>query len=96
MCFLTGGDEQPLGAATETISLATNAPTNRRNDINIIEGHITDVVYTAGTVRYRVDASHRGRLTVKLASQRNAPLHEQGSRVALVCAASDVLLIPKE
>jgi putative spermidine/putrescine transport system ATP-binding protein len=80
----------------ETISLATNAPTNRRNDINIIEGHITDVVYTAGTVRYRVDASHRGRLTVKLASQRNAPLHEQGSRVALVCAASDVLLIPKE
>jgi putative spermidine/putrescine transport system ATP-binding protein len=80
----------------ETIHLAADGAPVRRADLNVIEGRIADVIYTAGTVRYRVDATDRGRLTVKVPSQRDAPFHPQGSRVSLVCAASDVLLIPKE
>jgi putative spermidine/putrescine transport system ATP-binding protein len=63
---------------------------------NIVSGRIADAIYTAGTVRYRVETPEGARLIVKLASQRNAALLEIGQPVTLACPVSETLLIPKE
>ncbi len=61
-----------------------------------IAGEIQDVVFTAGTVRYRVTTPGGAQLTVKLPSQRQVPDLEVGQPVTLTCTTSDTLLIPKE
>ena len=61
-----------------------------------IAGEIQDVVFTAGTVRYRVTTPGGAQLTVKLPSQRQVADLEVGQPVTLTCTTSDTLLIPKE
>lgn len=80
----------------ESIRIVENTSPQPRNDVNSICGRIADAVFSGGAVRYRVDAASHGQISVKLPSQRAAQLHASGSAVTLVCAASDVLLIPKE
>jgi putative spermidine/putrescine transport system ATP-binding protein len=70
-------------------------PTRAQGDIRI-PGRIQDVVFTAGTVRYRVATDTGARILVKLPSRRHLPQLDVGQSVTLACAPADILLIQKE
>jgi putative spermidine/putrescine transport system ATP-binding protein len=61
-----------------------------------VAGHIQDIVFNAGTVRYRVTTDAGARFTVKLHAQRHGPAFEIGQAVFLTWRTADTLLIPKE
>ena len=61
-----------------------------------IAGVVCDVVFTAGTIRYRVASAMGAQMTVKLPSQRRAALFAVGDAVNVTCSASDIIIIPKE
>ena len=61
-----------------------------------ISGRVEDVVFTAGTIRYRVATPGGARLTVRLPSQRQTSEIASGANVTLTCKSTDTLLIPKE
>ena len=62
---------------------------------NIVPGTVADVVYTAGTVRYRVRVADEVLLTVKLPSRRQADTLHDGAAVRLGWSRTDTLLIPE-
>jgi putative spermidine/putrescine transport system ATP-binding protein len=80
----------------ESLSLRTRDEAGHTSSETRIAGRIEDVVFTAGTVRYRVAANSGARLTIKLPAQRQHPQFDVGQPVMVRCAADDVLLIPKE
>ena len=61
-----------------------------------IAGVVRDVVFTAGTIRYRIASAAGAQLTVKLPSQRQSVLFSIGDAVTVTCAATDIVVIPKE
>jgi putative spermidine/putrescine transport system ATP-binding protein len=61
---------------------------------NSIAGQVVDVIYTAGTLRYRVDVGGGHVVTVRRPSQRQAAVIEVGAPVHLSWDAADTLLIP--
>jgi putative spermidine/putrescine transport system ATP-binding protein len=63
---------------------------------NMLDGRVVDAVYTAGTLRYQVDAGMTAALSVRMAAVRTFPMLARGQPVTLVWPASATLLIPKE
>jgi putative spermidine/putrescine transport system ATP-binding protein len=61
---------------------------------NVLAGHVLDVVYTAGSLRYRVEVG-RGRVVlVRRPLHRQAAVMEIGSPVYLTWDVSDTILVP--
>ncbi len=60
---------------------------------NSIMGTVADAVYTAGSLRYRVDLASGATLTVRLASERSAELRAPGTSIELCWRASDTILV---
>jgi putative spermidine/putrescine transport system ATP-binding protein len=62
---------------------------------NIVAGRVLDVVYTAGSLRYRVEVAGARVVLVRRPLQRQAPAIEAGSQVYLSWDVSDTILVPK-
>ncbi|MEZ5925043.1 MAG: ABC transporter ATP-binding protein [Hyphomicrobiaceae bacterium] len=60
---------------------------------NRLTGRVTDAVYTAGSLRYRVDLPSGMAVTVRQPSERDVVLHPPGSEVELAWRASDTILV---
>ncbi|MFO1169467.1 MAG: ABC transporter ATP-binding protein [Hyphomicrobiaceae bacterium] len=60
---------------------------------NRIRGRVADGVYTAGSLRYRVDLPSGMPVTVRMPSERSAALHPPGTEVELSWRASDTILV---
>ena len=80
----------------EALSVRPGADSGHNAEGSRIAGQIQDVVFTAGTVRYRVTTPGGALITVKLPSQRQVPDLQVGQPVTLACTTNDTLLIPKE
>jgi putative spermidine/putrescine transport system ATP-binding protein len=74
----------------EAIQIAKNAGAAP----NAIAGHVLDVVYTAGSLRYRVEVAGGRVVLVRRPLQRQAPVMEVGSPVYLSWDLSDTILVP--
>ena len=61
---------------------------------NAIAGRVIDVVYTAGSLRYRVEVAGGTVVLVRRPLQRQAPVMEVGSPVYLSWDVSDTILVP--
>ncbi|SMG26339.1 ABC transporter ATP-binding protein [Paraburkholderia susongensis] len=64
--------------------------------LNRLTGVVEDVVFAAGTVRYRVRVGTSLRLAVRQNAQRREDLYPAGAPVALVWSINDTLLIARE
>jgi putative spermidine/putrescine transport system ATP-binding protein len=62
----------------------------------VIPARVDDVVFTAGTVRYRVSTADGARLVVRRPLQRQGREIEPGAAVRLVYAPSDIQIIDRE
>jgi putative spermidine/putrescine transport system ATP-binding protein len=56
-------------------------------------GKVADAVYTAGSLRYRVDLPSGATVTVRLPSERSAALYAPGTEVEIAWRASDTILV---
>jgi putative spermidine/putrescine transport system ATP-binding protein len=74
----------------EAIQLGGHAAENR------LDGTVADIVYTAGTLRYRIRLGGACHITVRHPSSHAAPDLAVGQPVAVSWRAHDTLLIPKE
>jgi putative spermidine/putrescine transport system ATP-binding protein len=63
---------------------------------NCFPGVISDVVYTAGSVRYRVRLGDDLVLTVRVPSRHGIVLHAVGDAVTVAWRASDTILVAEE
>ena len=61
---------------------------------NAIAGRVIDVIYTAGSLRYRVEVAGGTVVLVRRPLQRQAPVMEVGSPVYLSWDVSDTILVP--
>jgi putative spermidine/putrescine transport system ATP-binding protein len=61
---------------------------------NVLAGRVLDVVYTAGSLRYRVEVSGGRVVLVRRPLQRQAAVMEVGSPVYLSWDVSDTILVP--
>ncbi len=80
----------------EALAIGTSAAHEHSDHGSTIDGVVQDVVFTGGTMRYRVRSPSGALLTVKLVSQRQAIPFAIGDAVAVSCAATDVAILPKE
>lgn len=63
---------------------------------NRFAGVISDVVYTAGSVRYRVRLTDDFVLTVRVPSRHGIVLHAIGDAVTVAWRASDTIIVAEE
>ena len=63
---------------------------------NRFQGEIADVVYTAGSVRYRVRLGDDLVLTVRVPSRHGIVLQEPGDTVTVAWRASDTIIVAEE
>jgi putative spermidine/putrescine transport system ATP-binding protein len=63
---------------------------------NRFQGEIADVVYTAGSVRYRVRLGDDLVLTVRVPSRHGIVLQELGDTVTVAWRASDTIIVAEE
>ncbi|HXP74015.1 MAG TPA: ABC transporter ATP-binding protein [Stellaceae bacterium] len=61
---------------------------------NVLSGRVLDVVYTAGSLRYRVEVAGGRVVLVRRPLQRQAAVMEVGSPVYLSWDVSDTILVP--
>ncbi|WP_173934543.1 ABC transporter ATP-binding protein [Chelativorans sp. Marseille-P2723] len=66
------------------------------NGTNVLRGTVIDAVYTAGTLRYQVDAGTGSPVSVWLPSVRQSEMLAAGEPVTLAWPANATLLIPEE
>jgi len=63
---------------------------------NRFAGIVSDVVYTAGSVRYRVRLTENFVLTVRVPSRHGIVLHAIGDAVTVAWRASDTIIVAEE
>jgi putative spermidine/putrescine transport system ATP-binding protein len=62
-------------------------------DDNVMQGEVVDAVYTAGSLRYRIEIAPGFVVTKRMPSERSADLIGKGARVTLHWRAEDTLLV---
>ena len=64
-------------------------------EANALRGRVVDVVYTAGTIHYRVEVASGQVVGVRLPVLRQAQSHAIGAEVTIGWSAADMILIPR-
>ena len=90
-----GGGALTLCIRPEALAIEADSPGETSRDA-IIKARVDDVVFTAGTVRYRVSTPDGARLVVRRPLQRQGREIEPGADVRLLYAPADVLIIARE
>ncbi len=90
------GVAQVVCVRPETIQIGPAGTLASGGDANLLQGRVTDAIYTAGTFRYQVDVGSKSLVSVKLPSIRQTSMLECDQPVTLVWPASATLLIPKD
>jgi putative spermidine/putrescine transport system ATP-binding protein len=80
----------------ESIRIGPTGTLSVGDDANLLEGRVTDAVYTAGTFRYLVDVGAGVSVAVRLPAVRQSPMLQCNQPVTLAWPASATLLIPKD
>lgn len=84
---------RPESIEIEKVSAKTR---RSKTGANLLEGRVSDAVYTAGTFRYQVDAGTGSPISVRLNSVRQSDMLQPGDQVMLRWPAPATLIIPKE
>jgi putative spermidine/putrescine transport system ATP-binding protein len=92
----SAGHKRYVCVRPESISLTAPEAVNGTAGQNVLPGIVTDVVYTAGTIRCRVKVADDAVFTARLPFKRNASFFTTGDRVSVRWALSDTLLISEE
>jgi putative spermidine/putrescine transport system ATP-binding protein len=69
---------------------------SRGDEANTLEGRVVDVVYTAGTIHYRVEVAAGQVVGVRLPAVRQGQGFAIGAAVRLGWSAADMVLIPQD
>jgi putative spermidine/putrescine transport system ATP-binding protein len=94
--WAAAGPEHYVCVRPESIALSSPQAVNGVAGQNVLAGIVTDVVYTAGTIRCRVKLADDAVITARLPFKRNASFFTVGDEVSVRWALSDTLLIPEE
>jgi putative spermidine/putrescine transport system ATP-binding protein len=94
--FDAAGSRRYVCVRPESISLSAPEAVNGTAGQNVLPGIVTDVIYTAGTIRCRIKLTDDAVVTARLPFKRHASFFSAGDKVSVHWALSDTLLIPEE
>jgi putative spermidine/putrescine transport system ATP-binding protein len=80
----------------EAIRIGPSGSATEGEGWNVLDGRVTDAVYTAGTVRYRVDVGDGVEVTTRQPAIRRTPMLSRDQPVTLAWPAAATLLIPRD